>query len=197
MSPTTHLLASWILAAKTTDNPRDCRLVTLAGVLPDLDGLGLVVDIFNGAVRHKTTGYYQQYHHYWTHGLPGAIVITAVLVCFARRRGRVAVLALLAYHLHLLCDYVGSRGPDPADKWPIYYFGPLSQNPVWFCKWQWPLFGWQNGVISIVLFVWAMAMTMNRGDSFIGVFNRRADAIFVAMLRKWRDAFRVAFEGRP
>jgi hypothetical protein len=38
MSPLTHLLASWIVAAKTTDNPRDRRLVTLAGVAPDLDG---------------------------------------------------------------------------------------------------------------------------------------------------------------
>jgi len=38
MSPETHLLASWIVAAKTTDNPRDCRLVTLAGILPNGDG---------------------------------------------------------------------------------------------------------------------------------------------------------------
>ncbi len=38
MSPETHLLASWIIAAKATDNPRDCRLVTLAGILPDADG---------------------------------------------------------------------------------------------------------------------------------------------------------------
>ena len=36
MAPITHFLASWIIAAKTTDNPRDCRLVTLAGILPDL-----------------------------------------------------------------------------------------------------------------------------------------------------------------
>jgi inner membrane protein len=53
MSPTTHLLASWIVAAKTTDNPRDCALITWAGVLPDLDGLGMVLDIFNQAVFHR------------------------------------------------------------------------------------------------------------------------------------------------
>ncbi len=45
VSPETHLLASWIIAAKTTDNARDCRLVTLAGILPDADGLGVIVDI--------------------------------------------------------------------------------------------------------------------------------------------------------
>ena len=42
MSPATHLFIfmNWVIAAKTTDNPRDCRLVTLAGILPELDGLG-------------------------------------------------------------------------------------------------------------------------------------------------------------
>ena len=44
MAPETHLLLSWIIAAKTTDNPRDRQLVTLAGILPDVDGLGLLVD---------------------------------------------------------------------------------------------------------------------------------------------------------
>ena len=122
------------------------------------------------------------------HGLWGALVVTAALVCFARRRGRVAILALLVYHLHLLCDYAGSRGPDPVDKWPIFYFAPLSQRPMWIWKYQWPLFGWQNGVISIALFVWAMAMTLQRGDSIVGVFNRRADAVFVGTLRRWRES---------
>jgi hypothetical protein len=48
MSPITHLLASWIVAAKTTDNLRDRRLVTLAGVAPDLDGLGIIVRFISG-----------------------------------------------------------------------------------------------------------------------------------------------------
>jgi hypothetical protein len=34
VAPETHLLASWIIAAKTTDNPRDCRLVTLSLLYP-------------------------------------------------------------------------------------------------------------------------------------------------------------------
>ncbi|MGA2541380.1 MAG: metal-dependent hydrolase [Verrucomicrobiota bacterium] len=196
MAPVTHLLASWIIAAKTTDNPRDCRLVALAGILPDLDGLGIVADLFNRAVGNPDHEYYQRFHHYWMHGGLGAVVTTAALVCFARRRVRVAILALLVYHLHLLCDLVGSRGPDPGDKWPIWYLAPLSQHPMWICPWQWRLDGWQNGVISIALFVWAMAMTLKRGDSIVGVFSRRADAAFVRTLRGWRDSFRVRFEKR-
>ncbi len=203
MAPATHLLASWIVAAKTTDNLRDCRLVALAGFLPDLDGLGYVADLFNSAVRHKTTDYYHDYHHFLLHGLPGAVAVTALLVCFARRRGRVAILALLVYHLHLLCDLIGSRGPDPSDKWAIFYLSPLTlhsswlrTHSVWTWKYQWPLFGWQNSLISIALFVWAMALAIQRGDSIIGVFNRRADAAFVGKLREWRDSFRVLFEKR-
>jgi inner membrane protein len=64
MSPGTHLLASWILAAKATNNSRDCRLVTLAGILPDLDGLGLLADVVRKAVWHRPSAFYEQYHHY-------------------------------------------------------------------------------------------------------------------------------------
>jgi len=196
MAPTTHLLASWIIAAKTTDNPRDCRLVALAGVLPDLDGAGIFADMFNRAIGNVDHEYYARFHHWWMHGGLAAVVVTMVLVCFARRPGRVAVLALLVYHLHLLCDFVGSRGPDPGDKWPIFYLGPLYDRPMWICKWQWPLFGWQNSVISIALFVWAMALALRRGDSFVGVISRRADAVFMRTLEKWRQSWRVRLEKR-
>ncbi|MEI6197851.1 MAG: H-X9-DG-CTERM domain-containing protein [Verrucomicrobiota bacterium] len=40
MSPFAHLIGSWLVASVTTNNPRDRKLVTLAGVLPDVDGLG-------------------------------------------------------------------------------------------------------------------------------------------------------------
>ncbi|HEY3860307.1 MAG TPA: metal-dependent hydrolase [Verrucomicrobiae bacterium] len=180
MSPLTHLLASWLVAARTTDNLRDRRLVTLAGVAPDVDGLGLIVDIAQGKSR-----YYPQYHHWIAHGLPAALVCSALFAVFARRRWRVFGLCLLTFHLHLLCDLLGSRGPDVGDKWPIYYFGPLSQSPVWFWKYQWRLDGWQNQVITIVLLIWAIAWGLRRGETFVAVFSARFDRIFVSVLRKW------------
>lgn len=191
MSPTTHLLASWIVAAKTTDNPRDRRLVSLAGVLPDLDGLGLVVDVFNGATGRARTAYYQDYHHVLLHGLFGAVIVSAVMAALARRRLRVALLSLLTFHLHLLCDYVGSRGPDKGDKWPIAYLSPFSQKLTWFCPWQWPLAGWRNDIISFVLFITPMGMAVKLGYSVIGVFSVKADKPFVDTLQKWwRDCRR-------
>jgi inner membrane protein len=188
VSPETHLLASWLIAAKTTNNPRDCRLVTLAGILPDLDGLGLLVDWASPALGFRNTQYYGEYHHYLLHGVFGGLLITAVLTCFARRRWRVALLALLVFHLHLLCDFVGSRGPSPSDLWPIYYLGPFKTHPMWLWAGQWRLDGWFNRYLTVALFLWALWLAVPLGHSVLGVFNRRADAVFVAVLRKWHAA---------
>jgi len=189
VSPETHLLASWIIAAKTTDNARDCRLVTLAGILPDIDGLGLIADIAARRLAGTRTHYYAQYHHYLLHGALGAILIAALVACFARHRWRVALLALLVFHLHLLCDFVGSRGPAPEDLWPVFYFGPFDKDPMWVWKGQWRLDGWFNRYLTVGLFLWALWLPVRLGYSVVGVFNRRADQVFVGVLRKWHDAW--------
>jgi inner membrane protein len=198
MNPLTHLLASWIVAAKTTDNLRDRRLVALAGVAPDLDSLGIILDYARGAYTNGNFYYYQQYHHIWTHGLPAAVVCSLLMAALARRHWRVLWLAFLTFHLHLLCDLVGSRGPDKGDIWPILYLAPLNErHPIWMWQHQWRLDGWQNWVITMVLFVWALWLAVKKGDSFIGVFNHRFDQVFVGVLQKWRGQLwpKVASEG--
>ncbi len=185
MNPETHLLASWVIGAKATDNARDCRLVALAGILPDADGLGLLVDGLSPALGWKQTFFYEQYHHYLLHGAFGSILITALLVWFAQRKWRVALLCLAVYHLHLLCDFVGSRGPDATDLWPIFYYGPFAKVPMWVWKGQWQLDAWPNRLLSVALLVWAFWLAIPRGYSFVGVFSRRLDQVFVGVLRKW------------
>ena len=187
MSPVTHLFASWLIAAKTTKHPRDCRLVTLAGVLPDLDGLGLLVDLANQAVGRQETWYYGRYHHFLLHGILGGVVIAAVLALLARQRFRVALLALVVFHLHLLGDLVGSRGPSPHDLWAIHYFAPWQNNPMWVWAGQWPLDGWPNRLISVALLGGCLALAVRLGHSVVGVFNRRADAVVVQVLQRWWD----------
>ena len=189
MSPITHLLASWLVAAKTTKNPRDCRLATLAGVLPDADGLGLVADVANELLGRRPTHYYEQLHHYWLHGIFGAALITLTLTLFARDRLRVALVALFQVHLHLLCDFVGSRGPSVEDLWPIFYLGPFDKDSMWIWRGQWRLDGWQNRLIFLATFGTAVVVTLRTGHSVVGVFNRRADRAVVEVLRKWTAAF--------
>jgi hypothetical protein len=187
MSPLTHLVGSWLIASATTNNPRDRKLVTLAGVLPDADGLGVVADVVGSSVSGKecTFQYYQQYHHILLHGWPGAIAVSILLMLFARQRWQVLLLCLLTFHLHLLCDLVGSRGPTVGDLWPICYSEPLFRHPIWFWKHQWKLDGWQNQIIFAALLGASIWLAVKRGYSFVEVVSERANKIFVQVLRKW------------
>ncbi|MEI6077287.1 MAG: metal-dependent hydrolase [Verrucomicrobiota bacterium] len=187
MSPFTHLVGSWLVAALTTTNPRDRKLVTLAGVLPDADGLGVIADVLSSWFMGKecTFYYYQQYHHVLLHGWPGAMAVSVLLTFFGKQRGRVLFLCLLTFHLHLLCDVVGSRGPDIGDFWPICYSEPLFRHPIWLWKHQWKLDGWQNQSIFIFLFISSLGLTVKRGYSFVELISQRLDCIFVQVLRKW------------
>lgn len=188
MAPETHLFTSWLIAAKATTNPRDCRLVTLAGILPDLDGLGLLVDGLSRLFGFRGTHYYASYHHYLLHGALGGIGLALVLALLAHDRWRVTLLALAVFHLHLLCDFVGSRGPAPEDLWAIFYFGPLDRDPMWIWKGQWRLDGRQNRWLAVAAFGLNLWLALRFGHSFVGVFNRRLDAVFVGVLRKWQSA---------
>ncbi len=193
MSPLTHLLASWTIGAQGTNNPRDCRLVTLAGILPDADGLGLVIDFANEALGNQPTQFYAHYHHYFLHGWVAALAIAMVFTWLARQRWRVLVLCLAVFHLHLVCDFVGSRGPSTVDLWPIFYFGPLDHTPMWIWKGQWRLDGWQNRVITLALFGWSLWLTVQKGYSPLGVFTRRADEVFVRTLKRWQADLQQLF----
>lgn len=191
MSPLTHLVGSWLIAVATTDNPRDRKLVTLAGILPDADGLGVVADVVGSAISGKECSfyYYQTYHHLLLHGWPGSVSISVALAFFARKRWQVLLLCLLTFHLHLLCDLVGSRGPTPGDLWPICYSEPLFRHPMWFWKHQWRLDGWQNQTIFVVLFASALWFAAKRGYSFVEIVSARLDLAFVRVLQQWRQRF--------
>jgi hypothetical protein len=184
MAPMTHLLASWVAGATLTRNERDCRLVALAGVLPDLDGLGLIVDGINAAMGQKSL-YYLHYHHYLLHGWVGGLLLALAAAAFARNRVRVFLLALMVFHVHLLLDFVGSRGPSPEDLWPIFYHGPFDKDPMWIWKGQWRLDSWINRLFTLGLFAGALWLAVLKGYSFVGVFSRKLDRIFTPVLQRW------------
>ncbi len=188
MSPLTHFIGSWLVASVTVNNARDRRLVTLAGIIPDADGVGMVVDVVKSLVTRQelTFQYYQRFHHLWLHGWPGALLVALLLGSFGRQRLRVGLWCLVVFHLHLLCDLAGSRGPSSADLWPICYGEPLFRHPIWFWKGQWKLDGWQNQSISVVLFALMLWVAAKRGYSCVEVFSSRLDTVFVGTLQKWR-----------
>jgi len=135
--------------------------------------------------KENTFHYYQQYHHLLLHGWPGAVVISLLLTCFAQKKSRVLCWCLVVFHLHLLCDLAGSRGPDVGDLWPICYSEPVFRHPIWFWKGQWKLDGWQSQTIFIILLIASLWLAVKRGYSFIEVISRRLDSVFVKVIQKW------------
>ena len=195
MSPITHFLVGWTALEKYQTNRRDKALVVLAGLAPDLDGLGIVVDFATRAFGLPETDYYQSFHRMYGHGLAAAIVIAAVAGAFGTRRILVALCAFLSVHLHFLCDLLGSRGSTPEDIWGIYYFAPFSTAYEVSWAGQWPLVGWQNMAISAALLAIVMAQATAVGYSPLGFLSERADAAFVATLREWRRRARSVVRG--
>lgn len=185
MSPITHCLLSWTLGERFLPSPRDAALVAVAGLAPDLDSLGVVLDLANGWLARPATDYYAGLHHFLFHGIAGAAVICGALSLAAVQRARVLALSLLAFHLHLLCDVVGSRGPDPSEGiWPLYYFGPFSsKHGVLLWQDQWALNGWQNVSLTVALLAWTFYLAWRHDRSPLLPWARRAHAALVTTLR--------------
>jgi inner membrane protein len=181
MSPLTHFAASWVIGAVTTRNQRDCTLIALAGIAPDLDGLTLIPDLITGAGSHPTQ-YYARYHHFLFHGLFGALITAILFTVMGRDRVRVFILCFLTFHFHLLCDFVGSRGPAPEDLWPIYYMGPLYRDPMLIWKHQWQLDAWPNRIFGFVAILGALRLGLKKGYSPLSVFNDSMDRGFLRHL---------------
>jgi hypothetical protein len=169
-----HLAVSWLIAHRLPER-RDRRLVTWAGVLPDLDALSLL----GGA------GAYSEYHHVLTHGVVAAVAVTAISTAFARQRVKVLLLSFLAFHVHLICDLLGS-GRD----WPIVYFYPFSRHEF-YTPYGWPLASPQNAMVwlaAVALTVW---VGITRGKTFAEAFlPARADAAVAKALRDIYARFR-------
>ena len=183
MHVVTHLLAGWAVAEHTAKSPRDRALIAWASVAPDLDGTGLIVDAVGGWLG-GTMQWYDRFHHLLLHGLPGALLCTAIFAGFARQRLTAAVWIFLSYHLHLLGDLLGSRGGTERAIWPIHYLAPFSESMTFAWSDQWPLTSWQNTTLTVALMVYALALAVRRGYSPVGLFSARADAVFVETLRR-------------
>ena len=205
MSPVTHFFAGWVLAA-TADlagpnslTRREKALIVAAAVAPDLDGLGLIPELLTRHSAHPLL-WFSQYHHS-LHTLAFALtcsvlafVIAGPLVDFAWgpvMRGRpgpthpwtTAVLVFLSFHLHLLCDLLGSRGPE-GYQWPIPYLKPFSNAMQWTWHGQWMLNGWQNFVITGLLLAATLWITWRFETSPLELVSKPVNRAFTRVVRQ-------------
>jgi inner membrane protein len=179
-----HLLASWLLAHACKLPQRERRLVAVAGVLPDLDGFGWVLDRIN-TMNGGTSDLYFQYHHILGHNLLATLAIACIVLFAAQaQKWLAASLALGVAHLHLFCDMLGSRGPD-GYQWPIAYLRPFSDGWQWVWSGQWELHAWQNSAITLAMLGIAMVCGWQKNYSFVEVISAKLDRAFFDMLNRY------------
>lgn len=166
MNPIVHAEISWLTGQRLAAR-RDRLLVTLAGLSPDLDGLSLLAG----------EDAYSRWHHVLTHGFVSAFACAAVCAAFAQQKRLVALLAFAAFHLHLLCDFVGS-GPG----WGLHYLWPFREDE-WLWAGQWNLASWQNSVIGLAVTLAVLGCAVPFGRTIVELFSLKADAKVVAAVR--------------
>lgn len=182
MNPVTHLLHGWTVAnANRCLNRRERTAITLAGVAPDLDGLGLVAEALTRGSKHELL-WWTNYHHTALHNISFAALVAVVAFLGTGRRWRVALFAFASFHIHLLGDLLGARGPDN-DHWPIPYLMPFSDRWQWIWDSQWELNAWPNFVVTGVVLVCMFYLAWKRGYSLLEMVSQRADQAFVNTLR--------------
>ena len=183
----THFLASWFVARGARLDLRSRIAVTWAGVAPDLDGLGVAADLSARLLHLPSPELYVRWHHVLLHGAAGSLLLAVLAATFAHtRRALTFAFALLASHLHLVCDLMGSRGPGAQDYWTISYLSPFSDRWTWWWTGQWALNAWQNLVIMLVLLGGVGYLAVTKGEAPSEVFGSRVHSAFVATLKaRW------------
>jgi len=181
MSPFTHFFISWSVANTGRLTRKDRFLITVSGVAPDMDGLGIVADLLTKNTANPLN-WWDRFHHVFGHCLGFGLCAAILAFSLGTHRRTAALLALLAFHLHLLGDLAGARGPD-GYQWPIPYLLPFSDSLRLAWQGQWALNAWPNFLITALAITVSFYLAWLQGFSFVGLFSQIADRQFVAVLR--------------
>jgi hypothetical protein len=177
-----HFFIGWCIANTVPNlSDRERTIVTVAAVIPDLDGLGMLVELPTRNTAHPLL-WWTDYHHVLAHNIGFAILVALGSWLLSSNRVKTTTLAVVSFHSHILGDIVGARGPD-GYQWPIPYFLPFSRMPELSWDGQWALNGWQNFVITGLALSLTLVLAWRRGYSPVGIFSKRADREFVKTLR--------------
>lgn len=167
MSPVTHAEIGWLIANIPRESlRRDRFIIFLAGIIPDIDALDLLL----------TGDLYTRYHHVLAHNIFFGLML-AVLSFFVTRRALVAVFVLLSFHAHIIGDLLGS-GPG----WPVMYLWPFS-DAEWYFPFQWDLRSWQNLVITVVATSFCLLVAAKKGRTPLEFISLRVDGRVAEAIR--------------
>ena len=189
MNPISHFLISWNVSALCAADKRDRVLITLGGILPDADSLGIVAELITKNSRHPLN-LFSEYHHQLTHNITTAIVGAIAVLLLAKRRLFTTLVFFGVFHLHLLCDLIGARGPE-GYQWPSNYLFPFSSAIQLTWQYQWPLNSWQNMAITLAMLGMVFILVWKKGFSPLEVFSAKADRLFVQAVNKYKHSPRT------
>lgn len=182
MSPITHFLISWSVANTSNIDRKDRAVVTFAGILPDIDGAGIILDLLRSGSA-QVLPLWSKYHHVLGHNIGFGIVLIIIAFFLSTRRLLTALLVFISFHLHLICDLLGSKGPD-GYQWAIPYLLPFSNAWQWTWEHQWQLNAWPNFVITIVVIAITIFIAWKKAVSPLEMVSNKANKMFVETLRK-------------
>lgn len=163
-----HLAISWLVGCRL-EHRRDRVLVAWAGVAPDLDALTAL-----GGLE-----FYGRWHHVLTHGLFAALGFAVLIGALGIDKPKVGLLSLVTFHLHLICDLVGS-----GKAWGIAYLYPITAKEL-VSPIRWELASWQNVSITAVVLGVIGWVGVTKGRTFAEAWlPQRAELAVVGALRQ-------------
>ena len=109
MSPIVHGMIAWLIAVLFAKQVNDRRLIVIAGVVLDIDGIFI---LFNDSQ-------YFDYHHTFGHSFVFGILVAVVACALSTDKINIFFGAISAFSMHLVADIVGTN-------WPVPIFYPLS-----------------------------------------------------------------------
>ena len=171
---------SWLSSNALDVGIRERKLITLSGIAPDIDGIGLVLDAI-ARYFGFTTNYWGQYHRS-LHSLSFCLLV-AIICYFAARESKfkVAIASFAVFHLHLICDVIGSKGPD-GYQWPLPYLTPFSGEVLITWPHQWELNAWPNILIGASLVVATFVFARKYRRAPFELISTKADEAFLRIV---------------
>ena len=181
MSPITHFLIGWSVATSANISRKERLFITLAGIAPDIDGAGLIFDLL-GSHQGSQLELWSKYHHILGHNIGFGLLLAIAAFAMSTKRWLVGFLVMASFHLHLVGDVLGARGPD-GYQWPIPYLLPFSDAWQWTWAGQWQLNAWPNFLITIIAGCHMFYFAWKSGVSPLEFISPKANNSFVTTLR--------------
>ncbi len=177
MNIITHFFIGWNIGVRLSHQARDVALITAASVIPDVDGLGALIDVINGGEAR----FFSEYHHKFGHCALFCLLLLPLVFWLSQRSWRLTSWFVVIFHLHLFCDIIGARGPD-GYQWPVYYLWPFSQTEfAWAGQWQ--INAWPNIVLTCLLIIDFLRQSAFAGFTPLFFVSRGADNVLVKTLQ--------------